>query len=76
MKTILVTGASGNVGRSVIDELLASDEPVAIRAAITPGSHPTFPAGVQPVEFDFLDPATFPDAFSAVDSFFCCGHLP
>ena len=69
-ENILVTGASGNVGRSVIDELLSSDAPVAVRAAVTPGSSRTFPDGVEPVAFDFLDPATCPAAFNGVDSLF------
>ncbi|MFD3444361.1 NAD-dependent epimerase/dehydratase family protein [Microbacteriaceae bacterium 4G12] len=59
---ILVTGATGNVGVPLIDELrgrLAKVRPASRRN--------TDPAGVR---FDFRDPATWNAAFREVDSMF------
>lgn len=70
MDTILVTGATGNVGAEVVR--LLREQPVKIRAAIRPGGR----APVQPddrvrvVPFDFGDPATYDSALRDVTKLF------
>ncbi len=54
MKPVFVTGASGNVGRAVIEALLARGIPV--RAG---DRTPRVRAGVESIRFDFADPSTF-----------------
>lgn len=63
MTSILVTGASGNVGRVVLRTLREAGADV--RATYRSGS-PT-PGGVA---FDFTEPATWSDAFRGVDAMF------
>jgi uncharacterized protein YbjT (DUF2867 family) len=59
---VLVTGATGNVGRPLVDLLRTSG------AAVRPASrHPSDPDAVV---FDFLDPSTWPGAFDGVESMF------
>jgi uncharacterized protein YbjT (DUF2867 family) len=73
---ILVTGATGTVGRHVVDELLGAGVPV--RAAVTPPSrgvvlarHPGVDPGVlTEVVLDLTDPATWADAFAGVERMF------
>jgi uncharacterized protein YbjT (DUF2867 family) len=63
--TVLVTGATGNVGRPVLAGLRGAG--VAVRAAVRPGSAPgAGPAAVVP--FDWEVPATWPAAFAGVSS--------
>jgi uncharacterized protein YbjT (DUF2867 family) len=67
---ILVTGASGNVGREVVRELVARG--TRVRAA-TYGDADARRAPREATEiarFDFLDPTTFPAAFDGVDRLF------
>lgn len=69
-ETILVTGATGNVGREVVRALAARG--VAARAAVT-GQADTRrvpPEATETVLFDFTDAATFPGAFDGVDRLF------
>lgn len=54
---ILVTGATGNVGREVVVALRARAAP--IRLAARPGGARPTSDGVQHAPFDFLDPATY-----------------
>ncbi|WP_170852446.1 NAD(P)H-binding protein [Blastococcus sp. DSM 46786] len=65
--TVLVTGASGNVGRPVVDRLVACGAAVR-RADRTPADHAG--PGVEQVRFDFTDPATWAPAFAGVDTVF------
>ncbi len=62
---ILVTGASGTVGREVARALSARGAPARL-ARRDPGRAP----GGEAVRFDFADPATFPDALSGVRAVF------
>ncbi|MFT4181153.1 MAG: NAD(P)H-binding protein, partial [Rhizobium sp.] len=59
---ILVLGATGNVGRPLIEALLAKGE--AVKAASRAGQ-PV--AGAEGVVFDYADPDTFSQAFDGVD---------
>jgi len=67
---ILVTGASGNVGRYVVEALLNHGE-----AVVTAGTNPEklkqlFGSATSPVYFDFTDPKTFTQALEDVDRVF------
>ncbi len=68
--TILVTGASGNVGREVVKALLQSD--VTVRAALykSEGDTPHATGAIEYVPLDFGDSRTFPAAFEGVSSLF------
>jgi uncharacterized protein YbjT (DUF2867 family) len=64
---ILVTGATGNVGRPVVDGLLARDQQV--RAAVR-SPEEVVPDGVDTVSFDFRDPDTWAAALDGVQGLF------
>jgi len=66
----LVTGATGTVGRHVVDEL--ADRPVEVRAGVRePDSAAgTVAAADDVVEFDFERPETWGDALADVDGVF------
>lgn len=66
--TILVTGASGNVGRHVVEQLLKRDADV--RALVRDPAKADFPAGVTVVQGDLLDPDSLRGAFSGVSTLF------
>ncbi|MBN2247688.1 MAG: SDR family oxidoreductase [Coriobacteriia bacterium] len=65
--TILVTGATGNVGAEVIRGLL--ERGAKVRGATLAGDT-RLPAGAESVLFDFEDPATFAAALEGVDRVF------
>jgi len=66
--TILVIGASGNVGRAVLAQLTAAGE--AVRAASrNPGAH-AFPPSVQTVTADLDQPGSLPAALVGIDKVF------
>lgn len=58
---ILVSGASGNVGRCVVKQLMAAGE--TVRALTRDPANARFPAGVEVVGGDLSDPRTLADAF-------------
>lgn len=64
---VLVTGATGTVGSSVVEELVRAGEPV--RAATTNPQRYAVD-GADPVRFDCTDPATLAPAFEGVDRLF------
>jgi uncharacterized protein YbjT (DUF2867 family) len=66
--TILVTGASGNVGRNLVEQLLKRGEDV--RALVRDPAKTDFPAGVSVVQGDLLDPDSLRGAFSGVSTLF------
>jgi uncharacterized protein YbjT (DUF2867 family) len=67
-KTILVTGATGGVGGTLVDALLGRS--VAIRAASRDPSRVPRVDGIDAVRFDLEDPGTFNAAFAGVDAVF------
>jgi uncharacterized protein YbjT (DUF2867 family) len=63
--TTLVTGATGTVGRSLVDRLLEAGEPV--RALTRDPGAARFPDGVEVVGGDLADPATLRGAFDGAE---------
>ncbi|MCA0016112.1 NmrA/HSCARG family protein [Mesorhizobium sp. B292B1B] len=66
--TILVTGATGNIGRQVVEQLVKRDADV--RALVRDPSKANFPAGVSVVQGDFLDVDSLRKAMSGVSTLF------
>ncbi|MEX6506447.1 SDR family oxidoreductase [Jiella sp. M17.18] len=66
--TILVTGATGNVGGNVVDQLVKRGADV--RVLVRDPSKADFPAGVEVVKGDLLDVDSLRHAFSGVSSLF------
>jgi uncharacterized protein YbjT (DUF2867 family) len=65
---ILVTGATGNVGRNVVEQLLDAGEQV--RATSRNPERATFPEGVEVVRADLAQPETLQPALDGVDKLF------
>ena len=65
---ILVTGASGNVGREVLRSL--KDKPATIRIASRSPMPLGGPANPDTVHLDFEDPTTYPNAIAGCQSVF------
>ena len=66
--TILVIGATGRVGRHVVDQLV--DRGAAVRVLTRDPSKADFPAGVEVAQGDLLDIDALRVAFTGVDAFF------
>ncbi|WOH53346.1 NmrA/HSCARG family protein [Bradyrhizobium sp. sBnM-33] len=66
--TILVTGATGNVGRQVIEQL--GKRGADVRALVRDPAKAKFPAGVDVVKGDLLDVDSLRTAFSGVSTLF------
>ncbi|RWX10313.1 NmrA/HSCARG family protein [Rhizobium leguminosarum] len=66
--TILVTGATGNVGRQVVEHLVKRGADV--RALVRDPSKAEFPQGVSVVQGDFLDVDSLRNAMSGVSTLF------
>ncbi len=64
--TILVTGATGSVGRLVVDELVAAGEPV--RALTVDPERARLPAGAEVVVGSLARPSTLPVALKGVSA--------
>jgi uncharacterized protein YbjT (DUF2867 family) len=62
--TILVTGAAGNIGRIVVERLVAAGASVR---ALTRDPRKAFPPGVDVVAGDLADPPTLQGAFDGVE---------
>ena len=67
---VLVTGASGNVGRYVVEELLKMGEQVAAAGTDIGKLEKLFNGAVDPVHLDFTDENTFAEALERVDRVF------
>ncbi|UYY57891.1 SDR family oxidoreductase [Sphingomonas sp. S2-65] len=66
--TILVTGATGNVGRNVVEQLV--NRGADVRALVRSPEKASFPAGVEIVQGDLLDVDSLRSAFSGVSTLF------
>jgi uncharacterized protein YbjT (DUF2867 family) len=66
--TILVTGASGTIGHTVVEQLVQRG--AAVRALVRDPAKANFPAGVEVVQGDLLDPDSLRGAFKGVSTLF------
>lgn len=66
--TILVTGATGRVGRHVVDQLISRD--ADFRILTRDPAHAGFPAGVNVIQGDLLDIGSLRAAFSGISTLF------
>jgi uncharacterized protein YbjT (DUF2867 family) len=66
--TILVTGATGNVGRNVVEQLV--NRGADVRALVRDRSKATFPAGIDVAKGDLLDVDALRAAMSGVSALF------
>ena len=66
--TILVTGATGNVGRQVVQQLI--DRGADVRALVRNPETANLPASVQIAQGDLLDPDSLRDALEGVSTLF------
>lgn len=72
---ILVTGATGNIGRMVVDELVAlgADD---VRALTVDPVKAALPPGVEVARGFLGRPSTLPAAYAGVDVLYLAPHLP
>lgn len=68
MNTILITGATGNLGRAVVASLSAKG--FKIKATARTLAKAAFPAGVETIRFDYQEPATFAPAMIGAEGLF------
>jgi uncharacterized protein YbjT (DUF2867 family) len=66
--TILVTGATGTIGRHVVDQLIQRG--VSVRALVRDPAKANLPATVDVVKGDMMDPDSLREAFVGVSAFF------
>ncbi|MCB8983362.1 MAG: SDR family oxidoreductase [Ardenticatenaceae bacterium] len=66
---ILITGATGNVGRELVSLLHKSGQPIRA-AVVSEAEAASLPPDVPWCVFDFTNPRTFPAAFAGVDRLF------
>lgn len=66
--TILITGATGNIGRQVVQQLV--NRGADVRALVRDPSKASFPAGVDVVQGDLLDVDSLRLAFKGVSTLF------
>lgn len=68
-RTLFITGATGNVGAPLVEQLV--DENVDVIAGVRSREDiDALPDGVKARKFDFLDEATWPEAFEGVNGLF------
>jgi uncharacterized protein YbjT (DUF2867 family) len=72
---VLVTGATGNIGRMVVDELLARGADDVRALTVDPG-RAALPPGVEVARGFLGRPETLPAAFAGVDVLYLAPHLP
>lgn len=68
MRPVLVTGATGNVGKDVVDRLI--ERGARVRAGMRSPQVSAASTDVECVELDFEDPTTFADALEGVEHVF------
>jgi uncharacterized protein YbjT (DUF2867 family) len=66
--TILVTGATGRVGKQVVEQLVRRG--ASVRVLVRDASRSTFPASVEVVQGEMLDIDSLRRAFNGVSTFF------
>ncbi|SEH40290.1 NmrA/HSCARG family protein [Tardiphaga sp. OK245] len=66
--TILVTGATGNIGRNVVEQL--AKRGASVRALVRDPSKANFPGGVEVVQGDLLDVDSLRSAMKGVSTLF------
>ncbi len=66
--TILATGATGTIGRQVIEQLVKRG--ATVRALVRDPAKADFPAGVTAVKGDLMDPDSLRGAFAGVSTLF------
>src|SRR5207249_1540194 len=71
---VLVTGATGRIGRLVVDRLL--DEGVPVRALTRRPETAGLPAGVEVVSGDFTAPESLDAGLAGVDTVFLVWTVP
>src|SRR5260370_42111449 len=74
MQNILVTGATGNVGRQVVSQLLAAD--VQVRAMARSPESADLPRQVEVVRGDLTVPTTLDRCLDGVDAVFLMWQAP
>jgi uncharacterized protein YbjT (DUF2867 family) len=74
MSPILVTGATGTIGRQVVSQLLAMD--VQVRAMTRDPDAAGLPPGVEVVRGDLTDPATLDGCLEGVEAVFLVWTAP
>lgn len=70
MGKVMVTGASGNVGRYVVEELLKLGETVVAAAPDVQKALELFQGKTENTAFDFTDKSTYDNALNGVDRVF------
>ncbi|MFE9320873.1 NAD(P)H-binding protein [Nocardia sp. NPDC052278] len=71
-KTILVTGATGNIGKELLTQLVKHAD---VRAATRDTAAAVFPAGVEPVEADLRHAHSLKSALDGVSSLFLVSRV-
>ncbi len=66
--SILVTGATGQIGRQVVQQLIQRG--TKVRALVRDPAKAAFPAGVEVVQGDLLDPDSLRSAYAGVSTLF------
>ena len=66
--SILVTGATGQIGRQVVQQLVQRG--ASVRALVRDPSRADFPAGVSVAQGDLLDPDSLRNAYAGVSTLF------
>jgi uncharacterized protein YbjT (DUF2867 family) len=74
MENILITGATGNVGRQVVSQLLATD--VRVRAMARNPESAGLPRQVEVVRGDLTSPTTLDQCLDGVDAVFLIWQAP
>ena len=70
VRNILVTGATGNVGREVVRLLSDLDYPVTAAVRNPIEALKSFGSNVRCISFDFTNPETFTNAFAGINKLF------
>ncbi|MEV6217104.1 NAD(P)H-binding protein [Nocardia sp. NPDC051833] len=73
-KTILVTGATGNIGRELLARLAGRDD-VRVRAATRDPASATFPPGIEAVATDLRDAESLRAALDGVTTLFLVSRV-